>query len=147
MTLKNHIFFQRSLDIICIKKVKVFEFLKHDFSPRKIIPFQLCFLLEKKFIILIMNVFWYAVSYLHFYDLIKSSESLRWDYFDREIGEWSREEKRKAKSLRFDWVPFKLMNKVHVCARARVCVLGCMWDSRVCNNWIQVENSHISIKR
>lgn len=45
-----------------------------------------------------MNVFWYAVSYLHFYDFIKSSESLRWDYFDRKISEWSRKEKRKAKS-------------------------------------------------
>ena len=93
-------FLQRSLGIICTLKIKILGFLKYSFSPRKITTFQLCVLWEKNFISII-NVFWYTVSYLHFYDLIKSSESLRWDYFDREIGEWSRKEKRKAKSLRF----------------------------------------------
>lgn len=47
MTLENHTFLQRSLDFIVLKKIQVLRFPKHSFFPRKIIPFQLCFLLEK----------------------------------------------------------------------------------------------------
>lgn len=89
-----------------------------------------------------MYVFWYAVSYLHFHDLIKSFESLRWNYFDREIGEWSRKGKRDAKFKVWAWVPFKFTNKVHVSVYVWVCV-----DTELAVGWIQVDNSGISKDR
>lgn len=78
MTLENHTFLQRSLDVICIIKIKIWRFFKTVSLLEKLSLFNYVFS-YKNCIIPIMNVFWYAVSYLHFYDLIKSSESLRWD--------------------------------------------------------------------
>lgn len=109
-----------------------------------------------------MNVFWYAVAYLHFYDFIKSSESLRWNYVDREIAKWSRKERRKARSLRFkigcllsSWI--KCVWGVYVYVRRQSsqqlnlawefqltsikrCVMTYSWSISVGNFWFNILN-------